>query len=84
LKTHLCSNCLADAHFIESGHDEQMRKFDLYFCETCENYTRDFMLTERETVEHEIERERRLSLMPKALSGNLKQLKLGMNVRVSD
>lgn len=81
MKKIYCSKCLADANFIESGHDEQMRKFDLYFCEVCENYTRDFNLSERETVDHEIRKE---SLVPRALSGNIRQLSLGIKVRIGD
>ena len=80
--TTICAKCLAlTLNYIQDGHDERGRKFKLYICKTCNNYTRDFNLTERETVEEEIAKE---SLVPKALSGNLRQLKLGLKVRVPD
>ena len=76
MKTIFCSKCLADAHFMESGHDEQMRRFDLYFCEVCKNYTRDFILTEREVVEP--------ALRTEALSDKPEQLRMFPAARVSD
>ena len=46
MKRVFCSKCLAVTKYMETGHDEQHRMFDLYFCEVCENYTRDFNLPE--------------------------------------
>lgn len=84
MKQCICSKCLGQATFQETGHDGDNRKFDLYFCENCGNYTRDFMLTESETVQHEIDQERKLSLEPRALSGNIRQLRMFSAARVSD
>lgn len=69
---------------MESGHDDQHRRFDLYFCDDCENYTRDFMLTESQTVNQELAEERRRSLEPRALSDNIKQLRMFPAARVTD
>jgi len=82
--TKICSKCLADAVYQETGHDTDGKKFDLYFCETCENYTRDFMLTERETVDEAIAEEKRLALEPRALSANIRQLRMFPAARVTD
>jgi len=84
MKHCICSKCLGKATFQETGHDNDGKKFDLYFCEDCENYTRDFMLTERETVDESITDERRLALEPRALSGNIRQLRMFPAARVTD
>lgn len=78
----MCSHCLGQANFIEKGHDEKGRTFKLYFCPTCKNYTRNFLTSERETVDDIIRAE--LSLEPKALSDNIRQLRMFPAARVSD
>lgn len=84
MKHCICSKCLGQADFQESGHDENKKRFDLYFCETCENYTRDFNLTERQTVDEAIAEEKRLALEPRALSANIRQLRMFPAARVTD
>lgn len=76
MKTGTCGKCLAQTIFIESGHDEQGKKFDLYLCGTCDNFTRDFILTEREVVDH--------ALVTDALSDKPQQLRIFPPGRVSD
>lgn len=52
MSNNLCPHCLADCHFLETGHDETGRSFKLYGCKVCRSMTRvfDAPQTEREVV----------------------------------
>lgn len=76
----MCSHCLCDAHFTETGHDEHGRRFKLYFCHKCKQYTRRFdaPMSEREVVDE--------ALVEDALSepNKAKQLRMFAKARVMD
>lgn len=76
----MCSGCLCNVMFCETGHDETGRLFKVYFCNKCKNYTRVFEvpMTERETVDQ--------ALVTEALSANRKphQLRMFAAGRVSE
>ena len=86
MKTIFCSKCFNEAVFQESGHDEQLRIFNLYFCPACENYTRDFNLTERQTVDEALRTEALRTEAPRTESPSDKprQMRMFPAAHVSD